>query len=300
MTTMLEPAAQRVTQLRVLRSEWTKLRSLPSTAWSLLTAVALIVGFGALYAMVRVTRPPRQPADLASFDPTAISLTGVHLAQLAIGVLGVLLVTGEYATGMVRTSFAAVPRRLPVLWGKAITFALTTLTLCVPASFAAFLVGQSILSSERLGTTLDHPGTARAVLGSALYLAAVGLLGLGLGALLRNTAGAVASLFGVLFAPRSWWASCRAPGQTRSTGTCPPLPAPPSPAWRPIPSRSDRGPGSACSASTPPSCWGLPPGCSAVATPDAVASPAPAPPSRGSCAPARAPGRRRRALLDTR
>jgi ABC-2 type transport system permease protein len=202
MTTMLEPAAQRVTQLRVLRSEWTKLRSLPSTAWSLLTAVALIVGFGALYALLRVTRPPRQPADLARFDPTAISLTGVHLAQLAIGVLGVLLITGEYATGMVHTSFAAVPRRLPVLWGKAIAYALTTLTLCVPASVAAFLVGQSILSSQRLGTTLDHPGTARAVLGSALYLAAVGLLGLGLGALLRNTAGAVASLFGVLFAPQ--------------------------------------------------------------------------------------------------
>jgi ABC-type transport system involved in multi-copper enzyme maturation permease subunit len=150
--------------------------------------------------MVRVTRPPRQPAGVASFDPTAISLTGIYLAQIAIGVLGVLLVTGEYATGTIRTSFAAVPRRLPVLWGKAVAFALTTLTLCVPATFAAFLVGQSILSSEHLDTTLGHPGVVRAVLGSALYLTAVGLLGLGLGALLRNTAGAIASLFGALFA----------------------------------------------------------------------------------------------------
>jgi ABC-2 type transport system permease protein len=200
MTASIEPTAdQRVTQARVLRSEWTKLRSLQSTAWSLLAAAVLVVGFGALYCMVRVTRPPRGPDALASFDPTAVSLTGVQLAQLAIGILGVLLITGEYATGMIRISLTAVPRRLPVLWGKAIVFALTTLALCVPATFAAFAVGQSILSAEHLDTTLGHPGTARAVLGGALYLTAVGLLGLGLGALLRNTAAAIAALFGVLF-----------------------------------------------------------------------------------------------------
>jgi ABC-type transport system involved in multi-copper enzyme maturation permease subunit len=195
---MTNSAEQRVTQRRVLRSEWTKLRSLPSTAWSLLAAVVLIVGFGALYCLVRVTRPPRGPAA-AAFDPAAVSLSGVQLAQLAIGVLGVLLITGEYATGSIRTSFAAVPERLPVLWGKAIAFALTTLVLSVPAVFAAFLVGQSILSAEHLDTTLSDPGAARAVLGSAVYLAAVGLLGLGLGAALRNTAGAISALFGLLF-----------------------------------------------------------------------------------------------------
>jgi ABC-type transport system involved in multi-copper enzyme maturation permease subunit len=202
----------RVTQRRVLRSEWTKLRSLPSTAWSLLAAVVLIVGFGALYCMVRVTRPPHGAANLAAFDPTAVSLSGVQLAQLAIGVLGVLLMSGEYATGSIRTSFAAVPARLPVLWGKAIAFALTTLVLGVPAVVGAFLVGQSILAAEHLDTTLTAPGAARAVLGSALYLAAVGLLGLGLGALLRSTAGAISALFGLLFGlqlvvgflPSSW------------------------------------------------------------------------------------------------
>ena len=188
----------RVTPLRVVRSEWTKLRSLPSTAWSLATAVALVVGFGALYSTLRVTRPP-DPAAAASFDPTAVSLVGVQLAELAIGILGVLLVTGEYASGTIRTTLAAVPARLPVLWGKAVAFGLTTLTLCVPAAVAAFLVGQSILAAERLDTTMGQPGTARAVLGSALYLTAVGLLGLGLGALLRNTAGAISALFGVLF-----------------------------------------------------------------------------------------------------
>jgi ABC-2 type transport system permease protein len=211
MTTMIEPTApalpayrddQRVTQARVIRSEWTKLRTLPSSAWSLLAAAVLIVGFGALYSGVRVTRPPRDPAAIASFDPTAVSLSGLQLAQLAIGVLGALLITGEYATGTIRTSFAAVPRRLPVLWGKAIGYPLAVLALCVPATFAAFLVGQSILSSEHLDTTLSQPGAARAVLGGALYLAAVGLLGLGLGALLRSTAAAVGALFGLLFAPQ--------------------------------------------------------------------------------------------------
>ena len=201
MTTLTQPAAQpssesarRVTQAKVVRSEWTKFRTQPSTAWSLLATVALIVGFGVLYSLVRVTRPPRSPAEVAS-----IGLAGVQLAQIAAGVLGVLLVTSEYATGMIRTSMVAVPRRLPVLWGKAIVVGLTAPLLFVPATFATFLVSQSVLSREQLGTSLHQPGVARAVLGSALYLTAVGLLGLGLGALLRNTAGAIASLFGVLF-----------------------------------------------------------------------------------------------------
>jgi ABC-type transport system involved in multi-copper enzyme maturation permease subunit len=196
------PATQRVSQARVARSEWTKLRSLPSTAWSLLVTVVSIVGFGVLYCLLRVARPPSDPAALAAFDPTAVSLTGVQLAAIAVGVLGVLLVAGEYATGLIRTSFTAVPRRLPVLWGKTIVFALTTLVVCLPVTLIAFLVGQSILSEKHLDIALSHPGVARAVLGSALYLAAVGLLGLGLGALLRSTAGAVAALLGLLFGPQ--------------------------------------------------------------------------------------------------
>jgi ABC-2 type transport system permease protein len=201
-TLVQSPAGPRVTQAKVVRSEWTKLRSQPSTFWSLLTAVALIVGFGVLYSLVRVTRPPRTAADMASFDPTAVGLAGVQLAQIAVAVLGVLLITSEYATGMIRVSMVAVPRRLPVLWAKAIVFVLTAPVLFVPATFATFLVSQSVLSRERLDTALNQPGVARAVLGSALYLGAVGLLGLGLGALLRNTAGAVSGLFAILFAPQ--------------------------------------------------------------------------------------------------
>lgn len=202
MSTISLPAytgEQRVTQLRVLRSEWIKLRSLPSTIWSLLIAVTLIVGFGAVYAMVRVTRPP---ADPSSFDAAGVSMAGVQLAQLAIGVLGVLLITGEFATGSIRVTLAAVPNRLPVLWGKAVVFSLTTLGLCVPAVVVAFVVGQSILAAEHLDVGLGAPGVARAVLGGGLLLAMVGLFGLGLGALLRNTAGGVATLLGLLFAPQ--------------------------------------------------------------------------------------------------
>jgi len=205
MTTLTQPAAQpssesarrRVTQAKVVRSEWTKFRTQPSTAWSLLATVALIVGFGVLYSLVRVTRPPRSPAEVASFDPTAIGLAGVQLAQIAVGVLGVLLVTSEYATGMIRTSMVAVPRRLPVLWGKAIVVALTAPLLFVLRDLCN-VSGQPVGSVQRAARHLAAPaGVARAVLGSALYLTAVGLLGLGLGALLRNTAGAIASLFGL-------------------------------------------------------------------------------------------------------
>src|SRR5262249_54363432 len=136
---------------------------------------------------------------MASFDPAAISLSGVQLAQIAVGVLGVLLVSGEYATGLIRTTFAAVPRRLPVLWGKAAVLAATIAAVSVPATYAAFAGGQSILARQHLSVQLSQPGVARAVIGSALYLAVIGLLGLGLGALVRNAAGGIAALFGLLY-----------------------------------------------------------------------------------------------------
>ncbi len=201
MTVSLAPysAPQRVSQARVIRSEWTKLRTQPSAVWALLSALALIVGFGILYCFVRVSRPPHNQAGMDAFDPTSVSLAGVQLVQLAVGALGVLLMSNEYTSGLIRTTFTAVPARLPILWGKALTFAITTLTLCVPATFVAFLVGQSILSREHLSTTLGEPGVTRAVIGSALYLVVAGMLGLGLGALLRNTAAAISTLLALLF-----------------------------------------------------------------------------------------------------
>jgi ABC-2 type transport system permease protein len=190
---------QRVTQTRVIRSEWTKLRTQPSVFWALLSAVILVVGFGIGYSLLRVARPPHGAAAIASFDPAAISLSGVQLAQIAVGVLGVLLITSEYATGLIRTTFAAVPRRLPVLWGKATLVAATVTAVSVPAAFGAFVGGQSILSHQHLSVSISQPGVARAIVGSALYLAMIGLLGVGLGALVRNAAGGIAALFGLLY-----------------------------------------------------------------------------------------------------
>jgi ABC-type transport system involved in multi-copper enzyme maturation permease subunit len=207
------PSPTNVTQARVVLSEWTKLRSLRSTVFSLLAAVVFIVGLSVLVPSVTVGHwPPRDAGEAAAFDPTTRSLSGIFLAQLAIGVLGVLLITGEYATGMIRATFAAVPARLPVLWAKAMVFAMTTLAVTVPSVVVAFLVGQSIFKAKNLQTTLGEPGVLRAVLGAALYLTVVGVLGLGLGALLRNTAAGISALFGVLFVlpiivrflPSSW------------------------------------------------------------------------------------------------
>jgi len=194
------PRPQKVTQARVLRSEWTKLRTQPSAGWALLSAAVLIIGFGILYSLLRAARPPHGATAAGAFDPAAVSLAGVQLAQIAVGVLGVLLITSEYASGLIRTSFAAVPRRLPVLWGKAALLAAATIAVSLPAAVAAFLAGQSILGRQHLAVSLSHPGVARAVLGSALYLAVAGLLGLGLGALLRSTAGGISALFALLFA----------------------------------------------------------------------------------------------------
>ena len=187
---------QRVTQARVLRSEWTKLRTQPSVIWSLLATTILIAGFGIVYSLVRETRPPHGAA-IASFDPAAVSLSGVQLAQIAVGVLGVLLVTSEYATGLIRSTLAAVPRRLPVLWGKAALAVAATLGASLPAVFVAFVAGQSILARAHLSVPLSDPGVVRAVAGGALYLAVAALIGLGLGGLLRSTAGGIAALFGL-------------------------------------------------------------------------------------------------------
>jgi ABC-type transport system involved in multi-copper enzyme maturation permease subunit len=164
-----------------------------------LSAVTLIVGVGIMYSMVRVTRPP---ADPAGFDAVGVSLSGVQVAQFAVGVLGALVITNEYASGLIRTTFAAVPRRTPVLWGKATVLAIGVFTLSLPAVFGAFLTGQSVLSAEHLDMSLGQRDAARAIVGAALYLSVVALLGLGLGAILRRTAGGVAAVIGALLGPQ--------------------------------------------------------------------------------------------------
>jgi hypothetical protein len=114
-------------------------------------------------------------------------------------VLGILLITNEFSTGMIRSTFAAVPERLPLMWAKAAVYSVVALAVTVPATLATFFGSQAILSGKHLQIDFGHAGVARAVLGSALYLTIAGLLGLGIGGILRSTAAAVASLAGILF-----------------------------------------------------------------------------------------------------
>jgi hypothetical protein len=210
----LTPVSQgRVTQLRVVRSEWTKLRSVRSTRWALFTAVLATIGIAALACAIAAHHYAQMsPQDRADFHPLEINLAGVQLAQLALGVLGVLVITAEYSTGMIRASFTAVPKRLPVLWGKAIVYGLTLLALMIPSVLIAFLVGESLFSRHHIDIPFSDPGVARAVIGAALYLTVVGLFGLGLGAIVRNTAGGIASFAAIMFVlpplmnvlPASW------------------------------------------------------------------------------------------------
>jgi ABC-type transport system involved in multi-copper enzyme maturation permease subunit len=193
-------ARGRVTQARVIRSEWTKLWSLRSTRWTLLVAIIGMAGLGPLVAAVQMNRWAHlDPGDRLHFNAINTGLGGYHFAQLAIGVLGVLVLTGEYSTGQIRSTFMAVPKRLPVLWAKAGTFAAVTFVLMLISGLVAFLASQSILTQHHVQTSLGHAPALRALIGSALYLAVLSVLALSLGAIVRNTAGGIALFAGLLF-----------------------------------------------------------------------------------------------------
>lgn len=189
-----------VTQRRVALSEWTKLRSVRSTRWALLATLLLIIGIGILACVVFENRWPHlSPGDRAHFHPLRASLVGVNFAQLSIGVLGVLVITAEYSTGMIRATFSAVPKRLPVLWAKALVFGAVAFALSLPAVFIVFLAGQGILSGQHINIGLSHPGVIRSLFGAALYLMVMGLFGLGLGAITRSTAAGISALAALIF-----------------------------------------------------------------------------------------------------
>lgn len=186
----------RVTPSGVLLSEWTKFRSLRSTLYTLMIAVVLMIGLGAMFTAIAA-------GQAAGLDPgqtaTSTALTGTFIAQLAIGVLGVLLITGEYSTGMIRSSLTVVPRRLPVLWAKLTVFTVIVFLTMLIASIAAFVVGQAFLSRTGLDASLSDPGALRSVVGAALYMTVAGVTALALGALIRNTAAAITTFVGVFF-----------------------------------------------------------------------------------------------------
>jgi ABC-type transport system involved in multi-copper enzyme maturation permease subunit len=202
-----EPASARqaapvlkVTQARVLLSEFTKFRTVRSTVWTLLVAVVLMIGISALFSAVTASQYHTFDAsDRATFNPVSISLSGTMFAVVAFGVLGVLMISGEYSTGMIRSSLTAVPRRLPVLWGKLAVFAGVIFSISLVASLISFFLGQALLSSHHLGVSVAAPGVLRSIIGAALYVSVAGMIGVALGALLRNTAAGIATFAGVFF-----------------------------------------------------------------------------------------------------
>lgn len=183
----------------LLRSEWTKLRTVRSTVWTL--GITVVVGIGISALATGEARAHWStmalPARLA-FDPTRISLIPLFFCQLAIGVLGVLAMSAEFGTGTARATFAAAPRRLHVLAAKVGVFGLVSLVVAEATAFLSFLVGQAMLTAPARHASLATPGALRAVAGTGLYLCVVGLFGLGLATVIRHTAGAISAYVGVL------------------------------------------------------------------------------------------------------
>ncbi|MFJ9537572.1 ABC transporter permease [Streptomyces sp. NPDC101225] len=192
--------AYRVTGRRVLASEWAKLWSLRSTWITLGLGLLFLVGFG-LIAAARYKSgigSGRMDRDFARSTAVSLSLFGTNFAQLALGVLGVLITAGEYSTGMIRSTLAAVPRRLPVLWSKAAVYGLVALVVGALGAFVAFFFGSGIVSGTPAAMDFSHAGVLRSLLGAALYLGLVGVIGIALGALLRSVAGGISVLVATL------------------------------------------------------------------------------------------------------
>jgi ABC-type transport system involved in multi-copper enzyme maturation permease subunit len=200
-----------------VRSEFTKIRSVRSTYWTLIALVVACVGIGALFSWGQTQRllrfeggttvrggkvPPAFAEHIANeirSQAASISLFGLLIGQLIIIVLGALAITSEYSTGMIRTSLTAMPRRGTVFAAKGVVFGTVALIVGLVTSFLAFFTGQAILSSQHVSTTLGHHDVLRTVIGGGLFLAVCGLLSFGIGAMLRHSAGAIAAAIGLMF-----------------------------------------------------------------------------------------------------
>jgi ABC-2 type transport system permease protein len=199
--------------LGALRSEFTKIRSVRSTYWTLFAVVIVCIGFGALFSWGQTERllavihgagrfkgrsPAAVAADIRS-NAASTSLFGLLLGQLIIMVLGALTITSEYSTGMIRTSLTTMPRRVTLFAAKGAVFGSVALILGLATSFLSFFTGQAILSTQNVNTTLGQPNVLRTVIGGALFLAVCGMLSFGIGALLRHSAAAIATGIGLMF-----------------------------------------------------------------------------------------------------
>jgi ABC-2 type transport system permease protein len=225
--TALPPATGRAGLAGTIRSEFTKLRSVRSTYWTIAAMVIVSVGFAAIAGFAIANNLHNNPANKAGMDATQASLGGFfELGQLIIAVLGALTITSEYSTGMIRTSLTAMPRRGTVYAAKLLVFSTVTLVVSLITSFIAFFVGQAAMSGSGVSASLFHsvtipanavqngpagnvtfsgtivisPGTVlTAIIGTALFVTVVALIAFGLGAIIRHTAGAITSAIGLMF-----------------------------------------------------------------------------------------------------
>ena len=197
------------------RSEFTKIRSVRSTWWTLLVLLAVSIGIGAaISAGTAASWSHTSAADRATFDATQASIAGLFfLGQLVIVVLGAMVLTAEYSTGMIRTSLTAMPRRATMYAAKVTVFAAVALVVTLLAAFIAFFLGQALLTSTHESASLSGPNVLRAVIGTALYVTLCGLFAFAAGAIMRHTAAAITSVIGLLFVipilahllPSSWY-----------------------------------------------------------------------------------------------
>ncbi|WP_433202336.1 ABC transporter permease [Dactylosporangium sp. CS-047395] len=192
--------AYKVTGARVMRSEWYKQWSLRSTWITLGLALLFLLAFGTIAALQlrSSTGGGEQPGpDLAGATAYSVALFGTTFATIALGVLGVLTTAGEYTTGMIRSTLAAVPRRLPVLWSKAAVYGVIAFVAGTLGAFGAFLISSTVLSGTDKAMSLTADGVLTGLLGAGAYLALAAVIGVAVGALLRSTAGGISAFVGL-------------------------------------------------------------------------------------------------------
>jgi len=191
---------RRVALARTIRSEFTKLRSVRSTYWTLFLLVLTGVAWCVAYCLGTVHQWPHMSAqDRAGFDATQNSVIGLAmLGQLVIVVLGALMITSEYSTGAVRASLTAMPRRGTLYAAKAVVFAAVSLVVSFAASFGSYFLGRVLLASTHVTPSLSQPEVLRSVVITALFVEVCGLFAFGVGALVRNAAGALTLTYGCL------------------------------------------------------------------------------------------------------
>jgi ABC-2 type transport system permease protein len=185
--------------IELVKAEWTKLRTVRSTTRTLAVTIVAVIGIGAIATAVTAAHWKSGGfVGQVGFDPTQRSLAGLFLGQIAIGVLGVIAITAEYSTGTIRATLAATPSRPLVLACKAAVYGFVALVTSEIITFAAFLLGQQLLKGSAPYATLGEPGVLRAVVGAGLVLTVMGLFALGLGTIIRHTAGAISAYVAIL------------------------------------------------------------------------------------------------------